>query len=100
MQDVGCRMQDARSKKKDFAILVGCLIVMALTACEATTHAASSPLAAPTLEGPLLPTRTLTPTSTPAVTATPIPTLKPSPTVIPTVAPLTADGWQTVRSGI
>jgi hypothetical protein len=93
-------MQDARSKIKGFAILVCSLIVMALTACEATTHAASSPLVMPTQAGPLLPTLTLTPTSTPAATATPIPTLKLSPTMMPTIAPVTVDGWQTVRSGI
>jgi hypothetical protein len=81
-------------------ILISCLMMLMLAACEGTTQAASSPLAMPTLAGPLLPTRTLTPTSTPIVTATPSPTLKPSPTLIPTVAPLTADGWQTVRSGI
>lgn len=79
-------------------MLAGCLIMLALTACEATTSAASSPLELPTLPAPLLPTRTLIPTLTPTVT--PIPTLQPSPTVMPTVTSLTADGWQTVRSGI
>jgi hypothetical protein len=83
-----------------FILAAVSLILLALTACEATTHAASSPVTLPALPAPLLPTRTLTPTSTPISTATPVPTLKPSPTVMPTVAPLTADGWQTVRSGI
>lgn len=102
-------MQDARSKKPEarslkhkrgFATLIGCLIMLALTACEATISAASSPLTLPTQAGPLLPTRTVPPTSTPISTATPVPTLKPSPTLMPTVAPLTVDGWQTVRSGV
>jgi hypothetical protein len=93
-------MQDARSKRRTFATLIGSLIMIALTACEPTMPAASSPLVVPTQAGPLLPTRTLPPTRTPILTATPVPTLKPSPTLIPTVAPLTADGWQTVRSGV
>ncbi len=73
-----------------------CCVVTAVSACEATS-AASSPL--PTLDAPLLPTRTLLPTITPSPTSIP-PTPKPSPTLLPTVAPLTADGWQPIRSGV
>jgi hypothetical protein len=73
------------------------LVIIALSACEATTNAASSPL--PTPAAPLLPTRTLLPTITPTSTALP-PTPNPSPTLMPTVAPLTADGWQPIRSGV
>ncbi|CAG0937268.1 hypothetical protein TFLX_06189 [Thermoflexales bacterium] len=80
-----------------FAIILGCLFILVLAACEATTRAASSPL--PTLAAPLLSTRTPLPTRTPFATAIP-PTLKPSPTRLPTVAPITADGWQPIRSGI
>jgi len=86
--------------RRNLATLMGCLIVLALAACEPSTHAASSPLIEPTVPAPLLPTRTLLPTSTPISTITLVPTLKPSPTLIPTVAPITADGWQMVRSGI
>ena len=73
------------------------MAVIALSACEATTSAASSPL--PTLDAPALPTRTPLPTITPAPTADP-PTPIPSPTLAPTVAALTADGWQPIRQGI
>jgi hypothetical protein len=48
---------------------------------------------------PALATRTPLPTITPTFTAIP-PTPKPSPTFMPTVAPITADGWQPVRSGV
>ncbi len=73
------------------------IAVIALSACEATTSAASSPL--PTLDAPALPTRTPLPTITPTPTANP-PTPIPSPTLAPTVAALTADGWQPIRLGI
>jgi len=86
--------------KRGFATLIGCLFVLVFTACEPSTQADTSPLVAPTQAGPVLPTRTLLPTITPASTATPVPTLKPSPTLIPTIVPITADGWQTVRSGV
>ncbi len=76
-------------------LLIGLAVV--LSACEATTSAASSPV--PTFAAPVLPTRTAPPTTTPTVTAIP-PTPKPSPTLMPTVAPLTADGWQPIRSGV
>jgi hypothetical protein len=85
------------SRLRFFAIILGCLFILVLAACEATTRAASSPL--PTLAAPLLSTRTPLPTRTAFPTAIP-PTLKPSPTRLPTVAPITADGWQPIRSGI
>ena len=93
-------MQDARGRRQIFAILIGGWLALMLIACESTTHADTSPLAMPTQAGPVLPTRTLLPTLTPVSTATLVPTLKPSPTLMPTVPPITADGWQTVRSGI
>ena len=77
--------------------LLGVLLVL-LAACEATTSAASSPLSTPTLEVPVLATRTALPTRTPLPTMPPTPT--PAPTRLPTVAPLTSDGWQPIRSGV
>jgi hypothetical protein len=79
-----------------YQVIFLCLLVIVLTACESTS-AASSPL--PTLNAPLLPTRTLLPTNTPPPTSVP-PTPNPSPTLIPTVALLTTDGWRPIRSGI
>ena len=75
------------------ALLIGCLV---LTAC-APASAASSPL--PTWTAPPLPTRTSLSTTTPTPTALP-PTPQPSPSLMPTVAPMTADGWQPIRSGV
>ena len=69
------------------------VIAFVLTACE-STHAASSPL--PTIEAPVLPTRTLRPTPTPTATATSEQTA----TMLPTVEAITSDGWQNVRSGV
>jgi uncharacterized protein YigE (DUF2233 family) len=80
--------------------LLGMLLVV-LAACEATTSAASSPsspLDAPTLVVPVLATRTALPTRTPLSVVAPSST--PAPTRVPTVAPLTFDGWQPIRSGI
>ncbi len=74
-----------------------CVVAVVLSACGGTTSAASSPL--PTALAPALPTRTPLPTLTPSPTAVP-PTPKPSPTFMPTIAPLTGDGWQPVRAGI
>ncbi len=73
------------------------LVVLMLSACEATTSAASSPR--PTLDAPALPTRTPPPAAAPTFTTLP-PAPEPSPTLMPTVAPITADGWQPIRSGI
>jgi hypothetical protein len=74
-------------------ILMSCLV---LAAC-APANAASSPL--PTLAAPLLPTRTPLSTITPDATATP-PAPQPPPTLMPTVAPITAEGWQPIRLGV
>ena len=74
-------------------LLITCLM---LAACEATTSEASAPW--PTLVAPLL-TRTPLPTITPSPTALP-PTPNPSPTLMPTVAPITSDGWQPIRTGV
>ncbi len=103
MREARGRMQEARSMSQDvfcishpascILLLISCLV---LAAC-APASAASSPL--PTLAAPLLPTRTPLPTIPPRSTAAP-PTPKPSPTLMPTVAPITADGWQPIRSGI
>lgn len=80
------------------AALFVCALLMTMTACEATSRAASSPL--PTLEAPLLATRTPRPTRTPQPAEAMSPTPQPSPTRQPTVAPRTADGWQIIRSGL
>ena len=80
--------------------LLGVLLAI-LTACEATTSAASSsssPLNASALKVPVLPTRTAPPTRTPLPTTAPATT--PAPTPLPTVAPLTSDGWRPIRSGV
>ncbi len=94
-------MQEMQSMKTSrlrfFAIIPCCLFVLVLSACEATTSAASSSL--PTLAAPPLSTRTPLPTITPIPMAVPS-TPKPSPTFMPTVAPLTSDGWQPIRSGV
>jgi len=74
-----------------------CVWLITLAACEATTSAASSP--PPTPAAPPLSTRTPLPTITPSPTVIP-PTPQPSPTLMPTVAPLTADGWQPIRTGV
>jgi hypothetical protein len=76
-----------------FLLALSCLL---LAAC-APASASSSPL--PTVAAPLLSTRTPLATITPTSTALP-PTPKPSPTLMPTVAPITAGGWQPVRSGV
>jgi len=75
---------------------LSCVVVLVLAAC-APASAASSPL--PTLAAPPLSTRTPLPTIAPTPTGIP-PTPKPSPTLMPTVAPITADGWQPIRSGV
>jgi hypothetical protein len=74
-------------------LLISCLV---LAAC-APASAVSAPL--PTSAAPPLSPHTPLPAITPGPTALP-PTPKPSPTLIPTVAPLTADGWQPIRSGV
>jgi uncharacterized protein YigE (DUF2233 family) len=103
MQVARSMMQEAKSVSRETSrilhlavgvlLLISCLV---LAAC-APASAASSPL--PTLAAPPLPTRTSLPTITPLATAIP-PTPKPSPTLMPTVAPITSDGWQPIRSGV
>src|SRR5512136_2681650 len=87
-------MDRRRSTMIDRRLIMSAVLgiaVIALSACEATTSAASSPL--PMLDAPALPTRTPAPTADP-------PTPIPSPTLAPTVAAQTADGWQPIRQGI
>ncbi|NTU64240.1 MAG: phosphodiester glycosidase family protein [Chloroflexi bacterium] len=95
--------QEARSKLQVVFCIshpASCILLLiiglVLAAC-APASAASSPL--PILAAPPLSTRTPLPTITPTPTAIP-PTPKPSPTLMPTVAPITADGWQPIRSGV
>jgi len=72
-------------------------VALIASACESTISAASAPLS--TIAAPPLPTRTAPPTITPTSTAIP-PTPQPSPTLLPTVASITSDGWQPIRSGV
>ncbi len=87
----------ARIKRRLMIGAILSLVVLMLSACEATTSAALSPR--PTLDAPALPTRTPPPAAAPTFTTLP-PAPEPSPTLMPTVAPITADGWQPIRSGV
>jgi hypothetical protein len=80
---------------RPLSIVVTSLLLLVVTAC-ATTVGASSPL--PTIEPPLLPTRTLRPTRTPQPELPP-PTAASEPTPLPTVS-ISPDGWQTIRAGV
>lgn len=88
------------SSRMKFPLGLVCLLLSLLPACESIISAAAPPssMNAPTLEVPVLATRTLPPTRTPFPTLSP--TATPAPTRLPTVAPLTSDGWQPVRSGV